>query len=117
MAWCRDVHTSYSVGKYIRKVTVAAEIERPGGCIVLSDVDFRNGANGFTARVKGKGVMRITTRKTHSSVSSTVLAYVEIPESDDYTEVTVPLIKVPVGTLQLYFHFTDACSLDWWSFF
>ena len=117
MAWCRDVHTSYSVGKYIRKVTVAAEIERPGGCIVLSDVDFRNGANGFTARVKGKGVMRITTMKTHSSVSSTLLAYVEIPEYDDYTEVTVPLIKVPVGTLQLYFHFTDACSLDWWSFF
>lgn len=117
MAWCRDVHTSYSVGKYIRKITVAAEIEKPGGCIVLSNVDFRNGANGFTARVKGKGIMRITAKKTLTAISSTVLAYVEIPDTGDYTEVTVPLMKVPVGTLQLFFHFTDECSLDWWSFF
>ena len=117
MAWCRDIHTLYSVGKYIRRITVSAEVDKPGGMIGLSNVDFRNGANGFTARVKGKGIMRISTKKTVSSISSTVLAYVEIPESDDYTEVTVPLMKMPVGTLQLFFHFTDECSLDWWSFF
>ena len=117
MAWCKDVHTLYSVGKYVRKVTVTAEIDKPGGWIALSNVDFRNGANGFTARVKGKGVIRISTKKTLTSISNSVLAYVEIPETDDFTEVTVPLMKTPVGTLQLYFHFTDVCSLDWWSFF
>ncbi|MBR4842677.1 MAG: family 43 glycosylhydrolase [Bacteroidaceae bacterium] len=117
MAWCKDVHTLYSVGKYVKKITVTAEVEKPGGWIALSDVDFRNGANGFTARVKGKGIMRISTKKSVTSATTSVLAYVEIPDTGDYTVVTVPLMKTPVGKLQLYFHFTEACSLDYWSFF
>jgi hypothetical protein len=117
MAWCKDVSTSYTVGKYIVRVTTAAEIDKPGGWIGLSNVDFKNGANGFTARIKGKGVLRISTKKTPTSFLSTILAYVEIPETDNYTIVTVPLMKMPTGTVQLFFHFSDTCSFDWWSFF
>jgi arabinoxylan arabinofuranohydrolase len=117
MAWCKDVSTSYTVGKYIVRVTITAEIDKPGGWIGLSNVDFKNGANGFTARIKGKGVLRISTKKTPTSFLSTILAYVEIPETDNYTIVTVPLMKMPTGTVQLFFHFSDTCSFDWWSFF
>lgn len=117
MAWQNGMSVSYEMGKYIKRLTVAAESTKPGSWITLSKVDFKNGANCFTARVKGKGVIRIIAKKTESALN-TYLGYVELPGGDSYVDVTVPLLKSVVGVYNtLTFQFSDKASLDYWQFY
>lgn len=117
MAWQNGVSVSYEMGKYIKRVTVAAEVKQPGSWITLSKVDFKNGPSCFTARVKGKGVIRIIAKKTDKSLN-TVIGYVELPGNDTYTDVTIPVLKSPVGVYNtLTFQFSDAASMDYWQFY
>jgi len=114
MAWQNGMSVSYEMGKYIKKVTVAAEA-KAGSWITLSNVDFKNGPSCFTAKVKGKGVMKVVAKKGYTS---TVLGYVEMPGTNTYTEVTIPLLKPPVGVYTyLTFQFSDEASLDYWQFY
>lgn len=116
MAWQHGVSVSWEIGKYIKKLTVAAEVNS-GSWITLSKVDFKNGPNCFTARVKGKGVIKIVAKKSDKSLN-TILGYVELPGSDTYTDVTIPLLKSPVGVYNtLTFQFSDTASLDYWQFY
>lgn len=112
MAWERDVTTKYfkSGSEWI----CTAEL-KGGSWICLSNVDFEEGAIGYTAMVKGKGLIAITTG--YPGKWGTVVAIAEVDSPDGYTEIRVPLMSQIQGVKdKLYFTSTENLSLKSWSF-
>lgn len=115
MAWTNSIQTELTINKWTKKCTVTAYATEPGAWIGLSNVDFKNGPEYFTAKVSGKGILKVC-----SSYPGTgpVLCYVELPGEGKTKEVTVPLQKSVTGVKKLFFVFSEANgSIDYWQFY
>ena len=114
MAWERGITTQYT--KRATKYVCTAEATK-GSWMGLSNVDFGSGAIAFTAKVKGKGIIKVCKSKPDAKGLSNTIAYAEIPSASSYTTVTVPVVNIPTNVLSnLYIVFSDEASLESWSF-
>jgi arabinoxylan arabinofuranohydrolase len=112
MAWVRNVTTKYF--KYHSEWICTAEMTADSW-MCLSKVDFQDGAEGFTAQVKGKGMIAVTTG--FAGKWGTYVAVAEVDSPDEYSVITVPLIKKVEGVQdKLYITASDKISLKSWSF-
>ncbi|MBO4561852.1 MAG: family 43 glycosylhydrolase [Bacteroidaceae bacterium] len=112
MAWIKNITTKYFI---LGNVYVCTAEMKKGSWLCLSKVDFKEGAIGFTAKVKGSGVLAITTGSPGKKGTYLVLAEVDSPNT--YQEITVPTLKV-IKNVQnkLYFTSSGNISLESWSF-
>lgn len=117
MAWERGITTTYRTNTISTKSYCTAEAKK-GSWMCLSNVDFGvEGAIGFTAVVKGKGVMKVCKSNPTNNRITTVIAVAEIPSSSVYSTVKVPVVNIPTNTCsKLYIVFSDEASLESWSF-
>jgi len=112
MAWERNVTTKYV--KSGKNWVCTAEMG-PGSWMCLSKVDFGDGAIGFRAKAKGKGIIGVTTGYPGSSGNYVAVAEVDSP--DGYTEIQVPLMAQTGGVKdELYITTAGNVSLESWSF-
>lgn len=112
MAWERNVTTKYF--KSGNQWVCTAEMG-PGSWMCLSKVDFGSGAIGFKAKVKGKGIIGVTTGYPGSSGNYVAVAEVDSPNG--YTEVQVPLMALTSGVKdELYITTAGSVSLESWTF-
>ncbi|MBR4810640.1 MAG: family 43 glycosylhydrolase [Bacteroidaceae bacterium] len=112
MAWERNVTTKYF--KYKSEWICTAEMTADSW-MCLSKVDFQDGAEGFTAQVRGKGMIAVTT--DFAGKWGTYVAIAEVDSPDEYSEIRVPLIKKVEGVQsKLYITASDKISLKSWSF-
>ncbi|MBO7050315.1 MAG: family 43 glycosylhydrolase [Bacteroidaceae bacterium] len=110
MAWVSGVTTKYNKNTY--KCT--AEM-KSSSWMGLSKVDFGSGAIGFTAKVKGEGILTVTTDAPGSG--GIVVAIAEVNSSLVYSEVLVPLVSQVKGVVnELYITSVGNLSLESWSF-
>ncbi len=112
MAWQNGVTTEY----ISTSTRMYAKVTKPGSWIGLSKVDFKNGADGFTAMMSGNGsagVMKICL----DSPNGPAVGYVQFPPNRLLTEVRVLLNSTVTGIHDLFFVFSGESRLDYWSFF
>ena len=113
MAWENNVTTEYQKlgNNYICTANLQA-----GSWMCLSNVGFEEGTKGFTARVKGRGIIKICS--VRPGKTGTDIAYVEVESPKMWKNVTVPLVSVPKNgvTARLYFVSSGNISIDYWSF-
>ena len=115
MAWEYKVTTSFHKGSTPDDTYCAAHLQS-GSWMCLSNVDFKHGPVGFTAVVKGKGSLKICGK--NSGKSGTVYVLADIPESNDYVTITVPVYSKPEDVVNLlYLVASDELSIRSWSFF
>ena len=114
MAWERGITTQYT--KRATKYVCTAEAGK-GSWIGLSNVDFGSGAIAFTAKVKGKGIIKVCKSKPDAKGLSNTIAYAEITNAPGYSTITVPVVNIPTKVISnLYIVFSDEASLESWSF-
>lgn len=112
MAWEKNVTTDYH--KSGNSYVCSAEM-KSGSWMCLSKVDFQEGPTAFTARVKGRGIIKICTTKP-GKIGKDV-AYMEVESALMYRNLTVPLVSVPTGVVnQLYIVSSGNISIENWSF-
>lgn len=112
MAWELNVTTRYSGSG--SNVSCMADFGA-SSWLGLSKVDFEEGATGFTAVVKGKGLLAITT--AYPGKWGNYIAIAEVDSENSYTEITVPLfIKTEGVQERLFFTSSDKIRLKSWSF-
>ncbi len=112
MAWVQKIKTKYfkSGSDWI----CTAEMEA-GSWIGISKVDFEEGAAGFTATVKGSGLLAVTIDYPGKGGKCVALAEVDSPSG--YTQVYVPLQREVTGVKEkLYLTSSNNISLKSWSF-
>ena len=116
MAWERGIETTYRT-KLGRTAYCTAETKK-GSWICISNVEFgSDGPIAFTAKVKGKGVIKVCRANPTTNSGVSLIALAEIPSSSSYKTITVPLINIPPKTVsKLYIVFSDEASLENWSF-
>ncbi|MBR5936498.1 MAG: family 43 glycosylhydrolase [Bacteroidaceae bacterium] len=112
MAWEKNVTTDYH--KSGNTYVCTAEM-KAGSWMCLSKVDFQEGPIAFSARVKGRGVIKICT--TRPGKLGKDVAYMEVESAQLYKNLTVPLVNVPTGVVnQLYIVSSGNLSIESWSF-
>ena len=112
MAWENNVTTDYH--KSGNTYVCSAEM-KAGSWMCLSKVDFQDGPTAFTARVKGRGIIKICT--TRPGKTGKDVAYMEVETALMYRNLTVPLVSVPTGVVnQLYIVSSGNISIENWSF-
>ena len=115
MAWEWNVTTKFHKGTTPSNTYCTAEM-KSGSWMCISNADFRQGAVGFTAVVKGKGALKVCGKKPGSTGKTYVVA--DIPESNDYVTITVPVYSKPEDVVNLlYLVSSDELSIKSWSFF
>jgi arabinoxylan arabinofuranohydrolase len=116
MAWERGIETTYRerLGKYAYATAEA----KKGSWMCISNVEFgQNGPIAFTAKVKGKGVIKVCRGNPTVNSGSALIALAEITSDRSYKTVKVPLVNIPPKTVsKLYIVFSDEASLESWSF-
>lgn len=116
MAWERGIETTYRerLGKYAYATAEA----KKGSWMCISNVEFgQNGPIAFTAKVKGKGVIKVCRGNPTANSGSALIALAEITSDRSYKTVKVPLVNIPPKTVsKLYIVFSDEASLESWSF-
>lgn len=111
MAWVKNVTTKYFKSGAVYKCT--AEFKK-GSWICLSKVDFKEGAIGFRAKVKGSGILAVTIGSPGKK--GTYIALAEVDASNDYKEITVPTLKLSKGVQSKVFITSNGnISLESWS--
>ena len=114
MAWEADVTTEFHKGTTPNNTYCTAEMV-PGSWMCISKPDFKRGAVGFTAQVKGSGAIKVCSK---NPTKGRIYAWVDVPESKNYITVTVPLIIKPTGVVDdLYLVSSGNLSIKSWSFF
>ena len=114
MAWERGITTVYT--KRATKSVCTAEA-KAGSWICLSNVDFGSGAVAFTAKVKGKGIIKVCKSNPGAKTLKNLIALAEIHDASNYSTITVPVIDIPTNVISnLYIVFSDEASLESWSF-
>lgn len=110
MAWVKDVTT-----KYNQSTNVCTAELKSGSWIGLSKVDFgQDGPVGFTAKVKGQGILAVSIDSPSSS--GTLVAIAEVDSPSEYTEIRVPLVnRIKKVQDELYITSTGNLSLESWS--
>lgn len=112
MAWQKGVTTKYfkSGSDWICTAEMTS-----GSWMGLSNVDFSDGATGFKAKVKGDGLIAVTTGSV--GANGTVLVLAEINSASEYTDIQVPLLRKTSGVQSaLYIVAKGNLSLESWSF-
>lgn len=116
MAWERGIETTYRerLGKYAYATAEA----KKGSWMCISNVEFgQEGPIAFTAKVKGKGVIKVCRGNPTANSGSALIALAEITSDRSYKTVKVPLVNIPPKTVsKLYIVFSDEASLESWSF-
>ena len=116
MAWERGIETTYRerLGKYAYATAEA----KKGSWMCISNVEFgQDGPIAFTAKVKGKGVIKVCRGNPTMNSGSALIALAEITSDRSYKTVKVPLVNIPPKTVsKLYIVFSDEASLESWSF-
>lgn len=116
MAWERGIETTYRerLGKYAYATAEA----KKGSWMCISNVEFgQDGPIAFTAKVKGKGVIKVCRGNPTVNSGSALIALAEITSDRSYKTVKVPLVNIPPKTVsKLYIVFSDEASLESWSF-
>lgn len=116
MAWERGIETTYRerLGKYAYATAEA----KKGSWMCISNVEFgQEGPIAFTAKVKGKGVIKVCRGNPTVNSGSALIALAEITSDRSYKTVKVPLVNIPPKTVsKLYIVFSDEASLESWSF-
>ena len=116
MAWERGIETTYRerLGKYAYATAEA----KKGSWMCISNVEFgQDGPIAFTAKVKGKGVIKVCRGNPTANSGSALIALAEITSDRSYKTVKVPLVNIPPKTVsKLYIVFSDEASLESWSF-
>lgn len=116
MAWERGIETTYRerLGKYAYATAEA----KKGSWMCISNVEFgQDGPIAFTAKVKGKGVIKVCRGNPIVNSGSALIALAEITSDRSYKTVKVPLVNIPPKTVsKLYIVFSDEASLESWSF-
>ncbi len=116
MAWERGIETTYRerLGKYAYATAEA----KKGSWMCISNVEFgKDGPIAFTAKVKGKGVIKVCRGNPTANSGSALIALAEITSDRSYKTVKVPLVNIPPKTVsKLYIVFSDEASLESWSF-
>ena len=112
MAWELNVTTRYAGSG--ANLSCMADFNA-GSWLGLSKVDFQDGATGFTAQVKGKGLLAITTGNPGKWGTYIVIA--EVDSENAYTDITVPLFIKAEGVQDKLFFMADGkIRLKSWSF-
>ena len=117
MAWEKDVTTKYfnrnaGTGKADEWICTAEMV--PGSWMGLSRVDLSEGAIGFTAKVKGQGILSVLIDSPSSS--GTLIAIAEVDAESEYKEIRVPLVALPKGVAsEFYITSTGNISVESWS--
>ena len=118
MAWEKDVTTKYfnrnaGTGK-AEEWICTAEME-PGSWMGLSRVDLSQGAKGFTAKVKGQGILSVLIDSPSSQ--GTLIAIAEVDAESEYKEIRVPLVALPKNGVASEFYITSTgnISVESWS--
>ena len=116
MAWERGIETTYR--ERLNKYSYCTAEAKKGSWMCISNVEFgTDGPIGFTAKVKGKGVIKVCRGNPTSNSGAAVIALAEITSDKTYKTVTVPLINIPPKSVsKLYIVFSDEASLESWSF-
>lgn len=112
MAWENNVTTNYQkIGSsYICTADLTA-----GSWMCLSNVDFGQGPKAFTARVKGRGIIKVCSARPGKT--GVDIAYMEVDALRLWKNLTVPLASVPTGvTSRLYIVSSGNISIENWSF-
>lgn len=116
MAWERGIETTYRerLGKYAYATAEA----KKGSWMCISNVEFgQEDPIAFTAKVKGKGVIKVCRGNPTVNSGSALIALAEITSDRSYKTVKVPLVNIPPKTVsKLYIVFSDEASLESWSF-
>lgn len=116
MAWTNNIQTDLSINNIRKTCTINAYSTAPGAWIGVSNVDFKNGAEYFTARVSGKGILKVCT--SNPTTSSYILCYVELPGEGKEADVKIPLKSITTGVKKLYFVFSEeGGAIDYWQFY
>lgn len=115
MAWTNNIQTELEINKWTKKSNVTAYATAPGAWIGLSNVDFKNGPEYFTAKVSGNGVLKVCYSYPGTGP---VLCYVELPGEGKTKEVTIPLERYVTGVKKLFFVFSEkGGTIDYWQFY
>ena len=78
-------------------------------------MDLAEGPVGFTAKVKGQGILAVLSDAPSSA--GTMIAIAEVDSPSEYTEIRVPLVNRLKGVQdELYITSTGNMSLESWSF-
>ena len=110
MAWENGVTTNYN-----KRTNVCTADFKSGSWIGLSKVDLAEGPVGFTAKVKGQGILAVLSDAPSSA--GTMIAIAEVDSPSEYTEIRVPLVNRLKGVQdELYITSTGNMSLESWSF-
>ncbi len=83
-----------------------------GDYILVKNVSFKNGADSFAAKVKGKGIIDIRL----DSVNGTSVGSVQFDNTTDFAAVTAKLKKTVDGVHDLYLVFGGDFEFDTWQF-
>ena len=116
MAWERGIETTYRTR--LDKYAYCTAETKKGSWICISNVEFgTDGPIAFTAKVKGKGIIKVCRANPTTNSGSGIIALAEIPSTTTYKTITVPLVNIPPKTVsKLYLVFSDEASLESWSF-
>lgn len=79
---------------------------------VISDADFKDGANQFAASVKGKGIIELRIDKADGEK----IGQLQFDTGSDFKTVVCELTKEVSGTHDLYFVFGGKFEFDEWQF-
>lgn len=116
MAWTNNIQTDLTINNIRKSCTIKAYATAPGAWIGISNADFKNGAEYFTARVSGKGILKVCT--SNPTTESYILCYVELPGEGKEVDVKVPLKSITTGVKKLYFVFSEeGGAIDYWQFY
>ena len=118
MAWEKDITANYfnrNAGTGNAEEWICTAEFKSGSWIGLSKVDLAEGPVGFTAKVKGQGILAVLSDAPSSA--GTMIAIAEVDSPSEYTEIRVPLVNRLKGVQdELYITSTGNMSLESWSF-
>lgn len=80
--------------------------------ICIKNVEFKNDAQKFQAKIKGRGVLEVYT----DSIDSEPLCKIE-SNSDDWNELSSNLNQENIGVTNLYFVISDGLDFESWQVF
>ena len=117
-SWEKDITANYfnrNAGTGNAEEWICTADFKSGSWIGLSKVDLAEGPVGFTAKVKGQGILAVLSDAPSSA--GTMIAIAEVDSPSEYTEIRVPLVNRLKGVQdELYITSTGNMSLESWSF-